>query len=143
MFHPIKTAPELSQAITSTYLINVVIAIVFVLIMVLAVNLIKYQTGKKDNSGSKRRVCFFIIMVVVLIACLVLYNHGSGAYSLPCLQLFCILQADICRSICHQIHSAYGSCRHCIGCSIFQHRFPAGQDGPYRHKTPVDFPEER
>ena len=51
MFHPIKTAPELSQAITSTYLINVVIAIVFVLIMVLAVNLIKYQTGKKDNSG--------------------------------------------------------------------------------------------
>lgn len=74
MFHPIKTAPELSQAITSTYLINVVIAIVFVLIMVLAVNLIKYQTGKKDNSGSKRRVCFFIIMVVVLIACLV-FNY--------------------------------------------------------------------
>ena len=34
MFHPIKTAPELSQAITSTYLINIVIAIVFVLIMV-------------------------------------------------------------------------------------------------------------
>ena len=74
MFHPIKTAPELSQAITSTYLINIVIAIVFVLIMVLAVNLIKYQTGKKDNSGSKRRVCFFIIMVVVLIACLV-FNY--------------------------------------------------------------------
>ena len=77
MFHPIKTAPELSQAITSTYLINIVIAIVFVLIMVLAVNLIKYQTGKKDNSGSKRRVCFFIIMVVVLIACLV-FNYFAA-----------------------------------------------------------------
>lgn len=74
MFHPIKTAPELSQAITSTYLINIVIAIVFVLIMVLAVNLIKYQTGKKDNSGSKRRVCFFVIMVVSLIVCLV-FNY--------------------------------------------------------------------
>ena len=70
MFHPIRTAPELSQAITSTYLYDIVIAVVMVLLMVLVANLIPWQSGKKDMSGRTRRVWFFVLMVVALLSCL-------------------------------------------------------------------------
>lgn len=70
MFHPIKTAPELSQAITSTYLYDVVIAIIMVLFMVLIANLVQWQPGKNETSGSTRRVWFFVLMVVTLLSCL-------------------------------------------------------------------------
>ncbi len=70
MFHLIKTAPELSRAITSTYLYDAVIAVVFVLIMILVANLIKWQPGKNETSGRTRRVWFFILMAVNLLACL-------------------------------------------------------------------------
>lgn len=71
MFQPIKTAPELSQAITSTYLYDIVIAIIFVLIMVVVANIIKWQPGKNEKSGITRRICFFILMATTLIACLI------------------------------------------------------------------------
>ena len=71
MFKPITTAPALSQAITSTYLYDVVIAIVFVAIMVLVANLIQWRPGKNETSGKTRRVWFFVLMFVNLIGCLV------------------------------------------------------------------------
>lgn len=74
MFHPIKSAPELSQAITSTYLYDALIAVVFVLIMILVANIIKYQPGKFEKSGSKRRVWFFVLMVITLFAA-VIFNY--------------------------------------------------------------------
>lgn len=72
MFHPIKSAPELAQAITSTYLYDIVIAIIFVLIMVLVANIIKWQPGKNERSGITRRVWFFVFMIVTLAASLAL-----------------------------------------------------------------------
>ncbi len=71
MFHLIKNAPELSRAITSTYLYDIVIAVFFVLVMVVVANLIKWQPGKNERSGATRRVWFFVIMALVLAACLV------------------------------------------------------------------------
>ncbi|MGM9763131.1 MAG: hypothetical protein ACI3ZQ_03815 [Candidatus Cryptobacteroides sp.] len=65
---PIKTAPALQQAITSTYIFDIVIAVVFVFLMILVVNLVKYQDGKKDNSGKVRRAWFFSILAIVLVA---------------------------------------------------------------------------
>ena len=82
MFHPIKTAPELSQAISSTSLYDIVIAIIFVFIMVLVANIIKWQPGKNEKSGTTRRIWFFILMAITLIICLVFnyfawFNHIS------------------------------------------------------------------
>lgn len=67
----IKTAPALQQAITSTYIYDAVISIVFVLLMLLAVNLVKYQSSKTDNSGTTRRIWFFVLGAVAMIASLV------------------------------------------------------------------------
>lgn len=66
MFHLIKTAPELSGAIASTYLYDIIIAVFFVIVMIIVANLIPWQRGKADNSGKTRRMWFFIIMVLVL-----------------------------------------------------------------------------
>ena len=74
MFHPIKNAPELSQAITSTYLYDIVIAVIFVLFMVLVANLIQWQPGKNERSGSTRRVWFFVFMTSNIVACIV-FNY--------------------------------------------------------------------
>lgn len=38
---PIKTAPALQQAILSTYIYDIIIAVAFVLVLVLVANLIK------------------------------------------------------------------------------------------------------
>ncbi len=70
MFSPLRSAPEVSQAITSTYLFDIIIAVVFVLLMVLVANLVKWQPGKNDRSGSVRRIWFFVLMAVNLFACL-------------------------------------------------------------------------
>lgn len=67
----IKTAPALEQAIMNTYLYDIIFAIVLVLVMLLVVNLIKWQGGKKDYSGKTRRVWFFIFCAVALVGSLV------------------------------------------------------------------------
>ncbi len=70
MFHLIKSAPELSRAIASTYLYDIVIAFFFVLIMVIVANIIKWKPGKNEKSGTIRRVWFFILMAITLLVCL-------------------------------------------------------------------------
>ena len=74
MFHPIKSAPELSQAITSTYLYDALIAVVFVLIMILVANIINFQRGKVDNSGKTRRAWLFVLMGITFVSALV-FNY--------------------------------------------------------------------
>lgn len=64
----IKTAPALQQAILSTYIYDVVISVALVLIMVLAVNMVKFQPSKLDRSGTTRRVWFFVIGVFTIFA---------------------------------------------------------------------------
>lgn len=71
MFRPIKTAPELDQAILSTYLYDALIAVVFVLIIVLVANLINFQRGKIDHSGKTRRVWLFVLMGLAFVSALV------------------------------------------------------------------------
>ena len=70
MFRLIKSAPELSQAILSTYLYDIVIAVVFVVLMIVVANLIQWTPGKNERSGRVRRMFFFILMVFTLLACL-------------------------------------------------------------------------
>ena len=71
MFKPIKTAPQLSQAIMSTYLIDgIVIVIIFIAIMLIIVKLVQWQPGKNDRSGAVRRAWFFSLMSTSLISCL-------------------------------------------------------------------------
>lgn len=67
MFSPIKTAPALQQAITSTYILDAVFAVAIVFVMILAANLVQWQGGKNDHSGSKRRTWFFILLAFTLI----------------------------------------------------------------------------
>lgn len=66
----IKTAPALKQAIMNTYLYDVILAIILVLVMLLVANLIKWQGGRKDNSGKVRRTWFFILCALALVASL-------------------------------------------------------------------------
>lgn len=64
----IKTPAQLGSAITSTYIYSIIIAIVLVLVMVIIANIIPWEPGRRDNSGAKRRVAFFVLMVVALAA---------------------------------------------------------------------------
>lgn len=66
----IKTAPALQQAILSTYIYDVVISVVLVLVMVLAVNMVKFQSSKTDSSGVTRRIWFFVIGVFSILTSL-------------------------------------------------------------------------
>lgn len=67
----IKTAPALEQAIMNTYLYDLILAVALVLVMLLVANLIKWQGGKKDNSGLVRRLWFFIFCAMTLLGSLV------------------------------------------------------------------------
>ncbi len=66
MFGPIKTQPQLQEAILSTYLYDAIIAIVFILILIMIANAISWRGGKSDNSGKTRRGWFFAIMIATL-----------------------------------------------------------------------------
>ena len=66
----IKTLPALKQAILNTYLYDSVLAIVMVLVMLLIAVMIKFQSGRNDNSGSKRRTVFFILLALTLVGTL-------------------------------------------------------------------------
>lgn len=67
---PIKTAPALQQAITSTYIYDIIIAVAILAMMFLIVNLVKWQGGKNDNSGKVRRVWFFSLLAIAIVASL-------------------------------------------------------------------------
>ena len=64
---PIKTAPALQQAITSTYIYDIIVALAFVLILFIIANLIKWKSGSNDNSGSVRRTWYFILAVAAIL----------------------------------------------------------------------------
>ena len=66
----IKTAPELANAITATYLIDIAVAVAFFLVMLVVSSLINYDYGKTDNSGRKRRLFFFVLGAMTLFVSL-------------------------------------------------------------------------
>jgi len=68
----IKTAQDLSNAITSTYLMDITFAIIFIVLLLLFANLIKWQSGKFDNSGKKRKTVFFILLACTFFVSLLL-----------------------------------------------------------------------
>ena len=63
----IKTAAELSQAITSTYLTDIIIGVVFFIIIIIVANAISWQPGRYDPSPRKRRLWFWILGAVTLL----------------------------------------------------------------------------
>ena len=64
----IKTPADLTAATVSSYVYAAIIAVVCVLLMIVIANAIPSETGARDNSGKTRRIWFFLIMVVALIA---------------------------------------------------------------------------
>ncbi len=64
----IKTPAQLSSAITSTYIYSIIIAVILVLVLIIVANMIPWQPGRIDNSGTKRRAAFFSILAVALAA---------------------------------------------------------------------------
>lgn len=66
MFGPIKTQPQLQEAILGTYLFDIVIAVVFIVALIVIANLIPWQGGKNDTSGRKRRTWYFTLMFLTL-----------------------------------------------------------------------------
>ena len=69
-FNTIKTKVDYDAAVTATWVFDIILAIVFVLIMILVANLIKYQPGRNDRSGVKRRVWYFVIGFIGLLSSL-------------------------------------------------------------------------
>ncbi|MFI3296774.1 MAG: hypothetical protein R3Y59_03985 [bacterium] len=76
MFGSIKTQPQLQEAILSTYLYDAIIAVVFILLLVLIISLIPWQGGKVDNSGKKRRMWFYILLVATLFTTAIFNYFG-------------------------------------------------------------------
>lgn len=64
----IKTPADLTAATVSTYVYAAIVAVVCVLLMIVIANAIPSETGARDNSGKTRRLWFFLIMVLALIA---------------------------------------------------------------------------
>ena len=64
----IKTPADLTAATVSSYVYAAIIAVVCVLLMIVIANAIPSETGARDNSGKTRRIWFFLIMVIALIA---------------------------------------------------------------------------
>ncbi len=66
MVSKISTAAQLHQAETATYMTDAVIGIAFVLLIIIAANMISWQPGAHDNSPAKRRVWFWILAAACL-----------------------------------------------------------------------------
>ena len=68
----IKTAPELANAISATYLIDLAVAVVFFLAMIVTAFIINYDYGKVDNSCKTSRAYFFVYGALTLLVSLAL-----------------------------------------------------------------------
>ena len=73
MFQMIKTMPQLKEAILSTYLYDLVIAIIFIVLLVVVASLIPWQGGKSDSSGRTRRVWYIVLGILNLVGT-ILFN---------------------------------------------------------------------
>lgn len=67
---PIKTQPQLQEAVLGTYLFDAVIAVALIILFIIIANLIPWQGGKNDSSGNTRRMWFWIMGAVTLFACM-------------------------------------------------------------------------
>ncbi len=71
MFTTIKTMPQLKEAIASTYLYDALIAVIFIVLLIIIANAIPWSGGKVETSGRTRRIWFFILAFLTIIACVV------------------------------------------------------------------------
>lgn len=63
----IKTVKELDAAILSNYLMAAGVAAVAVILLVLIANMVPWQTGKTDTSGTTRRVFWYILAAAAFL----------------------------------------------------------------------------
>lgn len=76
----IKTVKELDAAILSNYIMAAGVAVVAVILLVLIANMVPWQTGKTDTSGTIRRVFWFILAAAALLvqgalSCVMFYSE--------------------------------------------------------------------
>ena len=64
----INTKAALNSAITSNYIMAAAIAAVAIILLIIFANMVPWQTGSRDTSGSTRRTIWFILLAVTLIA---------------------------------------------------------------------------
>lgn len=69
MFSTIKTMPQLREAIVSTYLYDLLIAVIFIVLLIIIANAIPWYGGKIETSGKTRRSWFFVLAFVTILAC--------------------------------------------------------------------------
>lgn len=63
----INTKAALSAALTSNYIMAACVAVVAILLLILIANMIPWQTGSRDTSGSTRRVFWWILAAATLL----------------------------------------------------------------------------
>ncbi len=63
-----NTIAEVEALITNTYLLAAVTAIVFIVISIIAAQLIAYEGSKNAKDSVKRRAWFFILAAIELVA---------------------------------------------------------------------------
>lgn len=71
MFSPIKTMPAFKQAIMSTYIYDIIIAVIFIVALIIVANMISWSGGKVETSGKTRRVWYWSLAFLTLIAAIV------------------------------------------------------------------------
>lgn len=69
MFTPIRTMPQLKEAIMTTYLYDMLIGLVFIVLLIIIANMISWSGGKVETSGKTRRVWYWILAFVTLLSC--------------------------------------------------------------------------
>ena len=63
----INTKAQLSDAILSNYIMASCVAVVAIILLVLIANMVPWQTGTRDTSGTTRRVFWYILAAATLL----------------------------------------------------------------------------
>ena len=71
---------------TTAYIIGIVVSLVFLLIAALISNGIKYEGGSNPKDPKKRKVCFWICLVLGIIVTAVVGFIIRGGIQIPSLQ---------------------------------------------------------
>ena len=65
-FRAIAKLPDLKAAMTATYMVDLIIAAFFIVVLLIVAGIIPYERGSVDRSGRKRRTAYFVLGGFVL-----------------------------------------------------------------------------
>ena len=71
-YKSIGNVQELKAAVTATFLMDIILALICFVILLIVANAILYERGRVDNSWKKRRLVFYIMGFVTLIGSVIM-----------------------------------------------------------------------